>query len=115
MESSNEIILCEEFNTNLVLELKTKKQLEAIEKFQHVKLKAEHFFHHQLTLILHNNLEANMTECYYFRWRLVFAYWIKNDRQKRWIFTILSKGFIKLLKLEFPEENNQLQETYSVA
>ena len=57
---------------------------------------------------------TELTNFQYFKWRLVFSYWIQSNQRQR-IREINSPAIINLLKLEFPGEMNQILSTINNA
>lgn len=92
------------FGPKHLTELKSGKHLEIIEKISE-KSVAEYFFEEEKRLERFEGRLMNKSE--YFQWRLVFKYWIKSEQKER-IREIKSADIIELLKLEFPEEYQNL-------
>lgn len=85
--------------------IKNKRNFKYIEKFKG-RTVADYFYDWQDERISQNR---DVTEFDYFKWRQVFAYWIKSDQNERErINDIKFHVFINLLKSEFPEEMSQL-------
>jgi len=109
IESMNEILIFE-FYPIILTNLKSKKQFEIIDKIQTRTTVFQCLLDRQLYF------EGITEPAYfkYFKWRLLFAYWIRSDQRER-IREINSPAIIKLLKLEFPEEMNQIYSTINNA
>lgn len=102
----HDIILHEDYGVMNLLEFKSVKQLEAIDKVQNVKLVHQYFLDFEATCL---SLDMGFNRSDYFRWRVVFTYWIKNQEHKNLILEINSPAIIEMLEMEFPEEMVQIR------
>ena len=86
-----------------VTQLKTIDQLQRFEKLSG-KSVADHFIRWQRFNYDH---EENKMKNFYLQWRLALSYWISGDQRGR-IREITIHEFLRLLRLEYPNESEEL-------
>jgi hypothetical protein len=100
IESASEIIELTDFDSKTLTGLKNNNHFWKIEIIQK-KSVADFFFEWESSSFL------NISQFDFFKWRLAFSYWIKSDQKNR-LREITCSVILKMLRIEFPVEMNQL-------